>query len=31
MREMKPHVFTDLKRGEGVEHVVRFLETHGGL
>jgi urease accessory protein len=31
MREMKPHVFTDLKRGEGVDHVVRFLELQGGL
>ncbi|MBP2548724.1 urease accessory protein [Neorhizobium galegae] len=26
-----PFVFTDLKRGEGVDHLVRFLETHGGL
>ena len=26
-----PFVFTDLKRGEGVDHIVRFLETHGGL
>ena len=31
MRERKPHVFTDLKRGEGVEHVVRFLKEQGGL
>ncbi|MGE7367858.1 urease accessory protein UreG [Neorhizobium sp. NPDC001467] len=31
MRGAKPHVFTDLKRGDGVEHVVRFLETQGGL
>ena len=31
MREAKPFVFTDLKRGEGVDHIVRFLETHGGL
>jgi urease accessory protein len=26
-----PFVFTDLKRGEGVDHIVRFLETQGGL
>ena len=31
MREAKPHLFTDLKRGEGVDHVVRFLKTQGGL
>ncbi|MFD1745747.1 urease accessory protein UreG [Rhizobium helianthi] len=31
MRDAKPFVFTDLKRGEGVDHIVRFLETHGGL
>ncbi|MVA80862.1 urease accessory protein UreG [Agrobacterium vitis] len=31
MRESKPFVFTDLKRGEGVDHIVRFLESHGGL
>ncbi|WP_404406697.1 urease accessory protein UreG [Pelagibacterium halotolerans] len=27
----KPHVFTDLKRGKGVEEIVAFLEKHGGL
>jgi urease accessory protein len=31
MREAKPHIFTDLKRGEGVDHVVRFLREQGGL
>jgi urease accessory protein len=31
MREMKPHVFTDLKRGEGVGHIVEFLRRQGGL
>src|SRR6218665_3257938 len=31
MREAKPHLFTDLKRGEGVDHVVRFLQEQGGL
>lgn len=31
MREGGPHVFTDLKRGKGVEEIVGFLERHGGL
>ncbi len=31
MREMKPHVFTDLKRGEGVGRIVEFLKRQGGL
>ncbi|MCM2438588.1 urease accessory protein UreG [Agrobacterium vitis] len=31
MRESKPVVFTDMKRGEGVGDIVRFLESHGGL
>ncbi|CDZ49151.1 MULTISPECIES: urease accessory protein UreG [Neorhizobium] len=31
MREAKPHLFTDLKRGVGVDHVVRFLKEQGGL
>ena len=31
MREARPHVFTDLKRGEGTEEIVRFLKENGGL
>jgi len=31
MREAKLHLFTDLKRGDGVDHVVRFLKENGGL
>ncbi|MDQ0457161.1 urease accessory protein UreG [Rhizobium paknamense] len=31
MRAGHPHVFTDLKRGEGVADVVDFLKSHGGL
>ena len=31
MREGQPHVFTDLKRGKGVDEIVAFLERHGGL
>ena len=31
MREARPHLFTDLKRGDGVDHVVRFLKENGGL
>ena len=31
MREARPHLFTDLNRGDGVEHVVRFLKENGGL
>ena len=31
MRASKPFVFTDMKRGEGVDHIVRFLKEHGGL
>lgn len=31
MRDAKPHLFTDLKRGEGTEEVVRFLKENGGL
>lgn len=30
-RGARPHVFTDLKRGEGVAQIVTFLETEGGL
>ena len=31
MREGRPHVFTDLKRGKGVDEVVAFLERRGAL
>ncbi|WP_127145005.1 urease accessory protein UreG [Pelagibacterium montanilacus] len=31
MRAGKTHVFTDLKRGKGVDEIVRFLVRHGGL
>ncbi|SOC44945.1 urease accessory protein [Rhizobium subbaraonis] len=31
MREQKPFVFTDMKRGEGVERIVDFLTLEGGL
>lgn len=31
MRAGKPHVFTDLKRGEGVAEIVAFLRREGGL
>ena len=31
MREQKPFVFTDMKRGEGVERIVDFLTVEGGL
>ncbi|MBB4006515.1 urease accessory protein UreG [Allorhizobium taibaishanense] len=31
MRESKPFVFTDMKRGDGIDHIVRFLETQGAL
>ncbi|MDF1634903.1 urease accessory protein UreG [Mycoplana sp. MJR14] len=31
MREDKPFVFTDMKRGEGVERIVDFLTIEGGL
>ena len=31
MRAGQPHVFTDLKRGDGVNEIVAFLERHGGL
>ena len=31
MRSGQPHVFTDLKRGKGVNEIVAFLERHGGL
>ncbi|WP_417578657.1 urease accessory protein UreG [Pelagibacterium sp.] len=31
MRAGQLHVFTDLKRGEGVQEIVAFLERNGGL
>ncbi|OLP44246.1 urease accessory protein UreG [Rhizobium oryziradicis] len=31
MREARPHVFSDLKRGEGVAEIVDFLKGVGGL
>lgn len=31
MRDAKPHVFSDLKRGEGVSDIVDFLKGMGGL
>jgi len=31
MRASKPFVFTDMKRGEGVDRIVTFLKEHGGL
>ncbi|MDI7860677.1 urease accessory protein UreG [Rhizobiaceae bacterium n13] len=31
MRASKPFVFTDMKRGEGVDRIVRFLKEQGGL
>ncbi|MGB7431408.1 MAG: urease accessory protein UreG, partial [Ahrensia sp.] len=30
-RKGRPHIFTDLKRGQGVADVVEFLVEHGGL
>lgn len=31
MRPAKPFVFTDMKRGDGVNRIVDFLTLHGGL
>ena len=31
MRGARPFVFTNIRSGEGVEDVVRFVETRGGL
>ncbi|UIJ94203.1 urease accessory protein UreG [Sinorhizobium meliloti] len=31
MRAEKPFVFSDMKRGDGVERIVEFLTVHGGL
>ncbi len=30
MRAEKPFVFSDMKRGDGVERIVEFLTVHGG-
>jgi urease accessory protein len=31
MRKERPFVFTNLRRGDGVETVARFVEEKGGL
>ncbi|MCQ2003442.1 urease accessory protein UreG [Rhizobium sp. NRK18] len=31
MRTSRPYVFTDMKRGDGIDTVVSFLKTQGGL
>jgi urease accessory protein len=31
MRGERPFVMTNLKRGEGLERIVHFIETKGGL
>ncbi|MCD2181395.1 urease accessory protein UreG [Rhizobium sp. GN54] len=31
MRDARPFVFTDMKRGEGIERIVDFLTIEGGL
>ncbi|MEK1868478.1 MAG: GTP-binding protein, partial [Ensifer adhaerens] len=31
MRAEKPFVFTDMKRGDGINRIVDFLTLHGGL
>ncbi|ASP92220.1 urease accessory protein UreG [Sinorhizobium meliloti] len=31
MRAEKPFVFSDMKRGDGVERIIEFLTVHGGL
>ena len=31
MRQAKPFVFSDMKRGAGVDHIVEFLKVQGGL
>ncbi|KQV38140.1 MULTISPECIES: urease accessory protein UreG [unclassified Rhizobium] len=31
MRQSRPFVFSDMKRGEGVERIVEFLRVEGGL
>jgi len=31
MRGARPFVFSNLRTGEGLDKIVRFLEQHGGL
>lgn len=31
MRQARPFVFADMKRGAGVDHIVEFLKVQGGL
>jgi urease accessory protein len=31
MRDARPFVFTNLKTGDGVDHIVNFIATQGGL
>ncbi|ASY64004.1 Urease accessory protein UreG [Sinorhizobium sojae CCBAU 05684] len=31
MRAQKPFVFSDMRRGDGIERIVEFLTVHGGL
>jgi urease accessory protein len=31
MRQARPFVFSDMKRGDGVGSIVSFLKEHGGL
>jgi urease accessory protein len=31
MRAEKPFVFSDMKRGDGIDRIVEFLTVHGGL
>jgi urease accessory protein len=31
MRGVRPYGFTNMKTGEGVEQVARFIEARGGL
>jgi urease accessory protein len=31
MRDTRPFVFSDMKRGDGIGDIVDFLKVHGGL
>jgi urease accessory protein len=31
MREARPFVFSDMKRGDGINSIVSFLKEQGGL